>query len=74
MKGFTQFLFILVALAGFTVGASAQKGGQQRPPKGDPPKIEPKDKPKPPPKGDDRPKKPGYAYVSMKQEDDGSAE
>lgn len=67
MKGFKQFLFILVAVAGLSLGVSAQKDGH-RPPK-DPPKIEPKDKPKPPPKGEDRPKKPGYALVVLKQED-----
>lgn len=68
MKGFTQFLLILVAIAGFTVGASAQKGGQQRPPK-DPNPIEPKDKPKPPPKGDNKPKKPGFAFVVTRRDD-----
>ena len=60
MKILKQILFILVLVAGMSLGVSAQKGGGQRPPK-EQPKIEPK--PKQTPKGDQRPKKPGYAFV-----------
>ena len=70
MKTFKQFLFVLVAVAGLSLGASAQKGGggQQRPPK-NPPKIEPA--PKPTPKGNERPQKPGMAFVIAKQDEYG---
>ena len=72
MKTFKHFLFVLVAVAGLTLGVSAQKGGgQQRPPK-ERPKIEPK--PKPSPKGDQRPNKPGYALVIVKREDNDLAD
>jgi hypothetical protein len=60
MKILKQILFILVLMGGMSLGVSAQKGGGQRPPK-EQPKIEPK--PKQTPKGDQRPKKPGYAFV-----------
>lgn len=60
MKILKQILFIMVVVAGLSFGVSAQKGGQ-RPPKNPPPKIEPK--PKQTPKGDQKPKKPGYAFV-----------
>ena len=74
MRTFKQFLFILVVVAGLSLGVSAQKGGQQRPPK-DTGKIEPKDKQKPPPKGDERPKKkPGYSVVILKHEEQNSAD
>ena len=65
MKTLKQILFILVAVAGLSLGVSAQKGGQ-RPPK-NPPKIEPA--PKPSPKGEKPPKKPGYALVIARAED-----
>lgn len=71
MKTFKQFLFILVAVMGLTLGVSAQKGGQQRPPKDPPPKIEPKPKP---PKGDEKPKKPGFALFIVRTEDYESAD
>ena len=58
MKILKQILFVLVLVAGMSIGVSAQKGGGQRPPK-EQPKIEPK--PKPTPK--ESPKKPGYAFV-----------
>ena len=61
MKILKQILFVLVILAGLSLGVSAQKGGGgQRPPK-QPRPIEPK--PKPSPKGDQKPNKPGYAFV-----------
>jgi hypothetical protein len=60
MKILKQILFVVVLVAGMSLGVSAQKGGGQRPPK-EQPKIEPK--PKQTPKGDQRPKKPGYAFV-----------
>jgi hypothetical protein len=68
MRTFKQFLFILVAVMGLTLGVSAQKGGgQQKPPKDKPPKIEPKPKDNPPPKGG-RPNRPGMAFVDFKVE------
>ena len=68
MRTFKQFLFILVAVTGLTLGVSAQKGGgQQKPPKVKPPKIEPKPKDNPPPKGG-RPNRPGMAFVDFKVE------
>ena len=60
MKILKHILLILVVVAGLSLGVSAQKGGDQRPPK-QPRPIEPK--PKPTPKGDQKPKKPGYAFV-----------
>ena len=61
MRILKQILFIMVVVTGLSLGVSAQKGGGQRPPKDRPPKIEPK--PKQTPKGDQKPKKPGYAFV-----------
>jgi hypothetical protein len=58
MKILKQILFIVVLVAGMSVGVSAQKGGGQRPPK-QPRPIKPE--PKPTPK--ESPKKPGYAFV-----------
>lgn len=60
MKILKQILIIMVVVTGLSLSVSAQKGGQ-RPPKDRPPKIEPK--PKQTPKGDQKPKKPGYAFV-----------
>ena len=70
MKTLKQILFILVAVAGLSLGVPAQKGGD-RPPKQQP-KIEPK--PKQTPKGDQKPKKPGYAFVIALPEDTNLAE
>ena len=70
MRTFKQILFILVAVAGLSLGVSAQKGGgQQKPPKDRPPKIEPKPKHDPPPKGGGRPNRPGMAFVEIKAEE-----
>ena len=69
MKTFKQFLFILMAVASLTLGVSAQKGGgQQKPQKPKPPKIEPAPKKDPPPKGG-RPNRPGMAFVDLRLED-----
>ena len=68
MRTFKQFLFIVMALGGLTLGVSAQKGGQ-KPPKEKPPKIEPAPKKDPPPKGGGRPNKPGMAFVEFKVEE-----
>ena len=57
MKTFKQILFTLVAVAGLSLAVSAQKGGQQRPPK------EPKPIPaRPKPPKEEKPKKPGMSY------------
>ena len=57
MKTFKQILFTLLAVAGLAFAASAQGGGQQRPPKPKPEiPAKPKDNPKP------KPKKPGMSY------------
>lgn len=62
MKTFKQILFTLIAVVALSFAVSAQKGGgQDRPPKGPPPKIEPKPKDNPKPK-EDKPKKPGMSY------------
>lgn len=62
MKTLKQILITLIAVAGLSLAVSAQKGGgQDRPPKGPPPKIEPKPKDNPKPK-DDKPKKPGMSF------------
>ena len=62
MKILKQIFITLIAVAGLSLAASAQKsGGQDRPPKGPPPKIEPKPKDNPKPK-DDKPKKPGMSF------------
>lgn len=61
MKTLKQILFTLIAVAGLSLAVSAQKGGDQKPPKPKPPVIDPKPKEKPP-KGDDKPKKPGMSY------------
>ena len=67
MKILKQILFILVVVAGLSLGVSAQKGGGgQRPPK-EPRPIKPQ--PKPSPKGDQKPNKPGYAFVIALPED-----
>jgi hypothetical protein len=59
MKMFKQILFTLVAVAAFSFAASAQGGGQQRPPK---PKNEIPANPKPKPPKEEKPKKPGMSY------------
>lgn len=59
MNTFKQILFTLVAVAAFSFAASAQGGGQQRPPK-DPKPVPAKPKPSPP--KDEKPKKPGMSY------------
>lgn len=67
MMKFKQILFALIAVVGLSLAVSAQKGGgQDRPPKEKPPKIEPKpkDPPKPPPK------KPEMSfYVALSRDD-----
>ncbi len=60
MKTLKQILFTLVVVAGLAFAASAQDGGQQRPPKPKPEiPAKPKDNPKP---KEDKPKKPGTSY------------
>ena len=66
MKTLKQILFIMVAVAGLTFSASAQKDDHKRPPK-NPPVIDPGKKPRdnpPPPRGGDKPKKPGMAVLA----------
>jgi hypothetical protein len=60
MKFIKNILFALVMVVGLSVGAMAQKGPKNPPPKGDPPKINVPDKPKNPPPRD--PKKPGMEF------------
>lgn len=61
MKTLKHLLITFVAVAGLSLAVSAQGGGQQRPPKDPPPKIEPKPKDNPKPK-EDKPKKPDMSY------------
>lgn len=59
MKSLRQILFTMAMVIGLALTASAQKDDQKpRPPKPDPPKIEPKEDKRPRP-----PKKPGLAFV-----------
>ena len=68
MKILKQILMMSLLVVGLSMTAMAQKNDDQnRPPKQDPPKINPGEKPpKPnPPKNEDRPKKPqGIIFVS----------
>ena len=66
MKVLQKILFAFVMVAGLSVAISAQKDDQKKPPK-DPPVINP-GKPQPPPPKDP-PKKPGYAFVIVKNND-----
>jgi hypothetical protein len=64
MKSLKKFLITIVAVVGIALSVSAQKSDDQqkpRPPKENPPKIDPK--PKPP--KEDKPKKPGMSYVIL---------
>jgi hypothetical protein len=66
MKFLREISFILMAVCGLTLAVSAQKDDKSRPPKEKPPVVVPGDKkpPQNPPKGDDRPKKPGFAWLA----------
>lgn len=62
MKSFRQIFFTVAMVVGLALTASAQKDDQKpRPPKPDPPKIEPKEDKRPRPPKD--PKKPGFAFA-----------
>ncbi|MBK6751604.1 MAG: hypothetical protein KA956_09410 [Pyrinomonadaceae bacterium] len=61
MRVLQKLLFAVVMIAGLAVAASAQKDGQDRPPK-DPPVVNPGTKPRPTPQPTP-PKKPNYALV-----------
>jgi hypothetical protein len=65
MKKFLHIFSSFVLLIGLTVAVSAQRGNDQKkpPPKGDAPKVEPRDKPAPRPRGGDKPKKPGSGFA-----------
>jgi len=68
MKILKHLIFTVVAVAGLSLSASAQKSDQNRPPKNNPPVIDPGNK-RPPrdnppqPRGGDKPKKPGMAVL-----------
>lgn len=66
MKVIKQILIGFVLIVGMSIAAFAQKDDQKKPPpKGNPPVVTPREKPprENPPKGEDRPKKPGMAFV-----------
>ncbi len=64
MKILKQLLFVVTIVAGLSVGALAQKSGDdKKQPKPPPPVVTPGDR-KPPPKND-KPKKPGYASLEI---------
>lgn len=62
-------MFVFVAVAGLSLGVSAQKD-DKKPPK-NPPTVDPK-KPSPPPRDDKKPKKPGSesGFVIYRKESD----
>jgi hypothetical protein len=66
MKVLRNLIFTLFAVAGLALSVSAQKDDKgKRPPKADPPKVEPAEKNRPrenPPPRQDRPKKPGMEF------------
>ncbi len=65
MKKFKKIIFVVAMVVGLTFSVSAQKDDQKRPPKGDPPKIEPRPKDRPPrgnPPKEDKPKKPERGF------------
>jgi hypothetical protein len=69
MNNFRHIFFSFLLLVGLAVGVSAQRGNDPKkpPPKGESPKVEPREKPpRQNPKGDEKPKKPGsgFAFVS----------
>lgn len=60
-----RFLFIIFVVAGLVFAVSAEKNDPKKPPK-NPPTVDPGKKNPPrenPPPRDDRPKKPGMAFV-----------
>ncbi|MEJ7623251.1 MAG: hypothetical protein WKF34_04610 [Pyrinomonadaceae bacterium] len=59
MKLIRESLFILTAVLGLGLTASAQKGDKKPPPKPPPPVIKPGDKPK-----EDKPKKPSSLLIA----------
>lgn len=67
MKKFLHIFSSFVLLVGLTLAVSAQRGNDQKkpPPKGDAPKVEPREKPPPRnnPRGGDKPKKPGSGFA-----------
>lgn len=63
MKTLRQFIFIFVAVTGLTLGVSAQKNDQKKPPKDPPPVINPGQKPpKERPPKETKPNKPGMSF------------
>jgi len=68
MKILRHIIFILIAVAGLTFSASAQRNSNQNRPPKDPPVIKPNEnkvKPKetPTPRGREKPQKPGMTTV-----------
>ncbi|HTH37160.1 MAG TPA: hypothetical protein VL572_04300 [Pyrinomonadaceae bacterium] len=67
MNKFWNIVLSLVMVIGLSVAVSAQRGNDQKkpPPKGDSPKVEPREKPPPRnnPRGGDKPKKPGSGFA-----------
>ncbi len=64
MKTLKQLLFTFAIVVGFSLTAFAQKGNQEKPPKPQPPVVNPE--PKPPrekPNEGDKPKKPSAILV-----------
>ena len=72
MKNFRHIFVGFLLLIGLTVGVSAQRGNDPKkpPPKNNPPKVEPVEKPARPPRGDDKPKKPGSGFALIWRSDD----
>ena len=68
MRAVKKILFTFAMVVGLSIAAFAQKGDDQKkpPPKNPPPVVTPGDKK--PPKGDDKPRKPGMAFIIASKE------
>ena len=71
MRTVHKILLMLAMFVGLSAAAFAQKDDPKKPPppKGNPPVVTPGDKK--PPKGDDKPKKPGMAFVIIASKESG---
>ena len=73
MKKFKQIIFMVAMVVGLAFSVSAQKDDQKRPPKGQPPVIEPRPKDRPPrgnPPKDEKPKKPEMSFYLLTDKND----
>lgn len=67
MRAMKKILFTAAMVAGLSAGVFAQKDEKKPPPKPSPPVVNPQ--PKPPPKDNDKPKKPAFAFVIVRNDD-----